>query len=55
MRSEAVAKRVRRHPFVDSGFFDGAMQSGLENTLVHMVTMKVLLGFLWETVELTEI
>ena len=40
MRSEAVAKRVRRHPFVDSGFFDGAMQSGLENTLVHMVTMN---------------
>ena len=40
MRGEAVAKCVRRHPFVDSGFLDGAMQSCLKNTFVHMVSMN---------------
>ena len=40
MRGKAVAKCVRRHSFVDSGFLDSAMQSALENTFVHMVTMN---------------
>lgn len=40
MRGKAMAKRVRRYSFVDSGFLGCAMQSALENTFVHMMPMN---------------